>query len=138
MPGNLRVGVDLVRVSDVANSLERFGERYVRRLFTPAEAEYCGRGTAAAASRFAARFAAKEATLKALRSVDGAMDWRNIEVRRDAAGWCDLALHGSAAHLAERNGVTALSLSMSHEADYATAVVIAMGAFETKGSESND
>ncbi len=138
MPGRLSVGVDLVRVRDVARSLEQFGERYVARLFTSAEADYCGRGTPAAASRFAARFAAKEATLKALRSADGAMDWRNIEVRRDAAGWCEVVLHGSAAELAERNGVTALSLSMSHEADYATAVVIAMGAFDTKGSESDD
>jgi holo-[acyl-carrier protein] synthase len=138
MPGRLSVGVDLVRVSDVARSLDQFGERYVQRLYTSAEAAYCGRGTPAAASRFAARFAAKEATLKALRSVDGTMDWRNIEVRRDATGWCDVVLHGSAAELAERNGVTELSLSMSHEADYATAVVIATGAFERKGSEPDD
>lgn len=133
MHNQLSVGMDLVRVSDVAESLDRFGDRYVRRLFTEAEAEYCKRSAAALAPRFAARFAAKEATLKALRSVDGGMDWRHIEVRRAAEGWCEVVLHGSAAELARRNGVRELSLSMSHEAEYATAVVIATGNFREEG-----
>jgi holo-[acyl-carrier protein] synthase len=124
----VRVGVDLVRISEVAASLARFGDRYSVRLFTPAERAYCrasdGRGRTA--ERFAARFAAKEATLKVLRpsSHDG-IDWRAIEVRQLAEGACEIALHGSALALAHRSGVSALSVSMSHDGDYATATVIA-------------
>ena len=71
----LRVGVDIVGVSEVAQSLDRFGARYVRRVFTDAEAEYCGAVTGrAAAARFAARFAAKEATFKALRPEEPPVD----------------------------------------------------------------
>src|SRR6266852_4583657 len=66
-PSRLRVGIDLVSVREVARSLERFGERYVRRVFTVREAAYCRAAAGrAAAARFAVRFAAKEAALKAL------------------------------------------------------------------------
>lgn len=133
MPERMRVGIDLVQVAEVSRSLERFGHRYVNRLFTPAEAAYCDADPRTAAERFAARFAAKEAVFKALRAADEAMDWRSIEVRRTPGGWCDIVLHGPAAALAERLGVTELSLSMSHEAAYATAVVVASGNFANEG-----
>jgi holo-[acyl-carrier protein] synthase len=64
---SLRIGVDLVRVADVARSMVRFGSRYAKRVFTPGERNYCGEDGRAAAEQFAARFAAKEATLKVLR-----------------------------------------------------------------------
>ena len=100
------VGVDVVSVKEVSRSLERFGERYVRRVFTPREAAYCRAATGrVAAARFAARFAAKEATLKALRPEAPSVDWRSIEVRRHASGWCDVVLHGEAAALAARQGI---------------------------------
>lgn len=129
MPERMRVGIDLVHVEEVSRSLERFGRRYVNRLFTPAEAAYCEADPRTVAERFAARFAAKEAVVKALRAADEAMDWRCIEVRRNVSGWCDIVLHGPVAALAERSGVTELALSMSHEAAYATAVVVASGNF---------
>jgi len=131
------VGVDVVSVNEVSRSLERFGERYVRRVFTPGEAAYCRAATGrVAAERFAARFAAKEATLKALRPDTTAIDWRSIEVRRHASGWCDVVLHGEAAALAARQGIESLALSMSHDAGCATAVVVAQVVARTFNRES--
>jgi holo-[acyl-carrier protein] synthase len=73
----------------------------------------------------AARFAAKEATVKVLRPHDTPFDWRSIEIRRSPQGWCDIVLYEPASTLAQDRGITALSLSMSHENEFATAVVIA-------------
>ena len=129
VPFRLRVGVDVLSVADVAASLDRFGERYVRRAFTEHEASYCRAGAGAtAAARFAVRFAAKEATLKALRPDAPWGDWRAIEVRRHRSGRCAIALHGAAASLAVRRGVNHLALSMSHDGDLAAAVVVAVTA----------
>jgi holo-[acyl-carrier protein] synthase len=75
--------------------------------------------------RLAARFAAKEATLKVLRPHEQGIPWNSIEVRRDPGGWVELALSGPAASLATDAGVTDLSLSISHEGQFATAVVVA-------------
>lgn len=119
----LVVGVDLVQISDVARSLDSLGDRYVRRVFTDGEIAYCTASPEMATARFAARFAAKEATLKALRLHDHGLDWRAIEVRQEPAGWCELQLHGDAAALAEQAGWMSASLSLSHEGDYATAMV---------------
>jgi holo-[acyl-carrier protein] synthase len=124
--GPIHVGTDVISVKEISRSLERFGERYVRRIFTPREASYCrsavGRGVA---ERFAARFAAKEAVLKALRLEDLSVDWRSIVVLRHESGWCDVVLHGEVAALSARHGIDTLALSMSHEADCAMAVAIA-------------
>lgn len=120
----IRVGVDLVQVSRVTESVTLFGERFLRRVFTEDEIAYATSAPAAAPERLAARFAAKEATMKALGLVEDPCDWRHIEVRRQPSGACDLALHGSVSEAAARLGVRTISLSMSHEGDYATAVVI--------------
>jgi holo-[acyl-carrier protein] synthase len=117
----LGVGIDLVQVSRIAESMRLFGERFTRRLFTPAEIAYCSAAEVGAAERFAARFAAKEAGLKALRLTEG-VDWRELEVVRADSGACALHLHGD---LARRAGPWVLSVSLSHEGDLATAVVVA-------------
>ena len=121
------VGVDLVSVREVGASVGRFGARYVDRLFTPAEIAYCATGAddACIAERYAARFAAKEAAFKALRHGDGATDWRSVEVVRADDGWCDLVLHGEALAAANAAGFTGFAVSMSHEGEYAMAVVTA-------------
>jgi holo-[acyl-carrier protein] synthase len=121
---SVSVGIDLVRVGDVRSSIERFGDRYVARLFTEDEIAYCRAAPELAAERFAARFAAKEAVIKALR-VEERPDLRAIEVRRAPAGWCDVTLHGEAKELSEAAGIIAWSVSMSHHGEYATAVVVA-------------
>jgi holo-[acyl-carrier protein] synthase len=107
----LRVGIDLVHVPRIAESLAAFGDRFVRRVFTPGEAAYAqGR-----AERFAARFAAKEAAKKAL-ALDG-VGWRDIEVVRAASGAVELQLHGPARAAADALGAREIAVSFSHEVD---------------------
>jgi holo-[acyl-carrier protein] synthase len=120
----IRVGTDLCAIGDVAASLEHFGDRYLRRVYTEHEAAECT-SRSAVAEALAARFAGKEAVLKALRPRDSRPDWRDIEVRRDPAGWCDVVLSGQAAELAAAANVVALSLSITHEREYAQATAIA-------------
>lgn len=121
----VRVGVDLIHTSTVRDSINRFDLRYLERIYTAAEIEYCQRSEAEKVRRFAARFAAKEATLKVLRPDQHWLDWRSIEVIKMPGGWCEIELHGAAALLAQRTGVTALSVSLSHEGAYALATVTA-------------
>jgi holo-[acyl-carrier protein] synthase len=112
----LRVGIDLVQISRISGSLEAFGDRFLRRIYCAGELAYAGRDC----ERLAARFAAKEAAKKAL-GLDG-VGWRELEVVRQPDGACELVLHGAARAAA---GERSLALSMSHEGDHATAVVIA-------------
>jgi len=116
---DLRVGIDLVSISAIAESLSCFGERFLHRIFTEAEVTYAMSAPMLAASRLAARFAAKEAVRKALR-LDG-IGWRDIEVVRQDDGSCEIVVHG-ATRLTD--DPVRLALSMSHEGDHATAVVI--------------
>jgi holo-[acyl-carrier protein] synthase len=120
-----RVGIDLVSVESVRDSISAHAEHYLRRIYTEREVHDCSTPTGVDPERLAARFAAKEATLKALRPDDVGIPWNTIEVRRHPAGWVDLELTGPAAALAAQAGVTELALSIAHEAGFATAVVIA-------------
>jgi holo-[acyl-carrier protein] synthase len=122
----LRVGVDVVQISAVAESLAAFGERYTRRLFSIDEVAYAMSAPALAPQRLAARFAAKEAAIKAFGWSEAGIDWRDIEVRRTADGSCSLALHGQAAALVERSACTQIALSLSHDGDCAAAMVAAL------------
>jgi holo-[acyl-carrier protein] synthase len=122
----LRVGVDLTSVAEVEDSVARFGDRYVTRIFTRHEIESCTRGDEVASSGLAARFAAKEATIKVLRPRQALPDYRSIQVRRHPDGWCEIELSGSAAELAQAEGVRHLALSLTHEAGMAAAVVVAV------------
>lgn len=119
-----RVGIDLVRVSRVAESLDRFGERFLRRIFTDDEIAYALQAPALRAERLAARFAAKEAAIKALRLATRSVSLREIEVRRSPSGECEVVLHGRARSLAAAASTGAIALSLSHEGDYAAAIVI--------------
>ena len=122
------VGIDLVMVSRVEASLARFGERFLRRVFTDGEIAYAMSSPDAAAERLAARFAAKEAAFKALDLADRELGigWRQIEVAREDSGKCRLILHGAARAAAAAAGVAELSLSLTHEGDYSAAVVLAL------------
>jgi holo-[acyl-carrier protein] synthase len=122
---SLRVGIDLVKVSRIAESLERFGDRFLKRVFTPDESAYAVSAPALTAQRLAARFAAKESAFKALRLTHVGVRWTDLEVRRSELGDCSLVLHGAAKIHAEANGIAETALSMSHEDDCAIAIVIA-------------
>jgi holo-[acyl-carrier protein] synthase len=122
----LRVGIDLVEIGPVRESVEEFGARYLERVYTEREVADCTAQSGPDAARLAARFAAKEATLKVLRpSPDEPVPWRSIEVVRAPGGWVELELHDAAAALAARAGMTELGVSLTHERDYASAVVVA-------------
>ena len=120
------VGIDLVMVSRVEASLSRFGERFLRRVFTEGEIAYATSSPAATAERLAARFAAKEAAIKAIGLADHGVGWRDIEVAREDSGRCRLILHGAARAAADDAGVAELSVSLTHEGDYSAAVVLAI------------
>lgn len=124
----LRVGTDLVQISRIAESIERFGDRFIRRLFTEGEIAYATSSASLQAERFAARFSAKEAVIKALSLSEVGLDWKQIEVVRAANGECALQLHGTALAAAVEAGIRETSLSLSHEGDYATAVVVCLSA----------
>jgi holo-[acyl-carrier protein] synthase len=122
----LGVGVDLTPVSRMAEALERHPERLEKRLFTDGELAYC-RARAHAMQHFAARFAAKEAVLKALGVPDG-LSWHELEVVCADNGAPRFELHGVAAEAARARGVARLHLSLSHAGDLAIAFVVAEGA----------
>jgi len=122
----MQVGIDLVMVSRVQASLARFGERFLRRVFTDTEIAYATSVPDLAAERLAARFAAKEAAIKALDLAELGVGWREIEVAREQSGICRLILHGAARAAADDAGVSELSVSLSHEGDYSAAVVLAV------------
>ncbi len=122
---SLRVGADIARVDDVCASVARFGDRYLERLFTPHEIASSGGPSSVVASSLAARFAAKEATIKVLRPADVTPAWKTIEVRKHPSGWCEIHLSGEAAELAAAAQITELAVSLTHEGDIAAAVVLA-------------
>ena len=133
----VRAGVDLVDAATVRASIEVFGDRYLRRVYTAHELECCQAPEPVRSRSLAARFAAKEAALKVIGLDDDAMDWRDIEVRRRGNGAPELVLHRAAAVLAERAGVTSTSLSLSHEGDIAAAFVVGGVACSTTAPPSS-
>lgn len=121
----LGLGLDVVPISRMAGVLERHGARATRRLFSTAEQEDCAtRGSPA--QHYAARFAAKEAVLKALGAPPG-LRWCEIEVRSARGGAPVLFLSGAAAEAARRRGVTSQHVSLTHAGDVAAAVVVLEG-----------
>jgi len=121
----IQVGLDLVSVDQVAEALSgRQGARYLARVYTESEVGDCQTAGGIDPRRLAARFAAKEATLKALAGPDG-ISWRDIEVQHGPSGRVRLALHGRAAELAAEAGVVDIALSLGHEDGFATAIVVA-------------
>lgn len=122
----IRVGFDLVSVAEVDEELRSpQRDRYLARIYTEREVADCTAGALVSAERLAARFAAKEATFKVLPASEVGISLREIEVVQATSGAVELVLHGSAAERAGRAGIVALSLSLSHEAGMAGAVVVA-------------
>jgi holo-[acyl-carrier protein] synthase len=117
------LGIDLCQVSRMSTALGRHEGRFAARVFTEAERAYCEK-RAEPAQHYAARFAAKEALLKAL-AVPPGLSWHEIEVQAGDNGAPRLVLHGEAARAAARLRVARLHLSLTHSGDQAAAVVIA-------------
>jgi holo-[acyl-carrier protein] synthase len=122
----LGLGTDLIEVGRIAQSVARFGEQFLERVYTPGEIAYCRHKRKTAAESFAARFAAKEAAAKALGTgISRGVSWREFEVRRFPGQRPEMHLSGRAAELAQARGIRRLSLSLSHTREHAIAIVIA-------------
>ena len=120
----LGIGVDIVETARIDRSLERFGERFLRRVFTTGEIEYC-QSMKYPARHFAARFAAKEAVSKAFGTGIGkAMGWRDIDVHREGTGRPFVVLEGGAKALGAERGVSAVWISLSHTEHHAVATIV--------------
>ena len=125
----IAVGVDLIEISRIETVVERYGARFLERVYTEGELAYA----AGRLSALAARWAAKEAAAKALGTGIGQVAFRELEVVCDAQGKPELRLHGNAAQLAARLNLRQFALSLSHTADYALAFVVAQGCKDSQG-----
>jgi len=118
------IGIDIIEVKRVREVLERT-PRFAERVFTAAEREYCDSRGAVAAQHYAARFAAKEAALKAFQTGwRGGISWQDVEIAARTSGAPYLIFHGQVQELFERSGATAVHLSLSHTTDHAIAEVV--------------
>lgn len=118
------IGTDIVEVYRIRETLART-PRFVERVFTEEEREYCDKKGAAAAQSYAARFAAKEAFLKALKTGwRGRITWHDMEILNDAQGVPNLEIRGEARILLENLGANKIHLSLAHTTEHATAQVI--------------
>jgi holo-[acyl-carrier protein] synthase len=117
----LSTGVDIIEIPRIRRVAERYGARFLERIYTAGEIAYC-RGRA---PNLAARFAAKEATMKALGTGVRGVGWKDIEVVRHSSGAPGILLHGRAKARAQRLGVVEIALSLSHSQEYAVAFVVA-------------
>ncbi len=117
----IRCGVDMIECERIAAGIDRLGERFLNRFFTPGERQDCG----GKAYRLAARFAAKEAVAKALGSGIGDIRWVEIEIRTSAKRRPKLLLHGKADELAKELGLAEWDISLSHSDTLAIAIAVA-------------
>jgi holo-[acyl-carrier protein] synthase len=117
-------GIDIAEVPRIEASIARFGDRFLQRIFTEAEIRYC-ESKANQVERYAARFAAKEAAMKAIGTGwNHGVTWRDVEVCRQPGGRPNIAFHGKAAEFAAKLGAVHVALSLSHTKEYAIAQVI--------------
>jgi holo-[acyl-carrier protein] synthase len=129
------IGTDIVRIARVDESLRRFGDRFVRRIFTQRESAYCDtRSGDARVASYAARFAAKEAVMKAL-GVTG-LPFTDVEIVSGDAGEPAVRLHKAASDRAVSRGLAGFALSLAHEDDYAVATVVGLPAAGPPGGPS--
>jgi holo-[acyl-carrier protein] synthase len=120
-------GVDLIEIERIEHSIERYGERFLRRIYTDHEIAYCTSKRSSAES-FAARFAAKEAGAKALGTgISRGVTWIEFQIARQPGGRPVLELRGRAAVLARELGVKTISLSLTHTGNLAMATVMMEG-----------
>jgi holo-[acyl-carrier protein] synthase len=117
------LGIDLTEVDRVAAVLDRWGDRFVERVFRPGEISRARRHPRARAEHVAGRFAAKEAAMKALGTGWRGLAFRDIEVGRDDRGKPTLALHGAAHSRARQLNVVSMEVSITHASTMAAAVV---------------
>lgn len=121
----IKIGNDLCSIVRIAEAYERFGQRFLERILTPAELSYVASHPDLLAKRLAGRFAVKEAASKVLGTGWKGVGWKEIEVVKLSSGAPTLKLHGRADLLAKQLGLSRWEVTMSHDGDYASAFVLA-------------
>lgn len=124
--GLIGVGTDIVEIGRIKQAVERGGRRFLERVFTSGERDFCDVRRDRFAC-YAARFAAKEAVLKAMGTGLAGCRWVDVEVRRKNGGPPEVLLHGAASELAKEKGIAAVLISLSHDGDRAVAFAVAAG-----------
>lgn len=120
------IGIDIVEIPRIAASIQELGDRFLQRIFTRSEREYCSRYQNPT-PHFAARFAAKEAIAKALGTGLGKdVSWLDLEIRRTEQGAPYLHISGNAAAFCEKNGIGEIKISLTHTSEYAAANAVAI------------
>lgn len=120
----LGIGTDVIEVSRIRQALDKYGERFMRRLFTAAEIEYCT-SRKNAALHYAGRFAAKEAAFKAMqRGWGGEISWKDVEITNLPSGAPQITFSGKALEIMTEKKMTRAFVSISHVEEIATAIVI--------------
>ena len=130
MPNIIGIGTDITECLRIARMIERHGELFINRVYTPVEISYC-QSRAQATQHFTGRWAAKEAVLKALGTGwRRGIAWRDIEIRNEASGQPVVAVRGGVKEVVEQLGITKLLVSISHCRTHATAYAVALGGKE--------
>ncbi len=118
------IGMDLVQIRRIQEALQRWGERFQNKVFTPGEIRYCQKKRNSSPN-FAARFAAKEAFVKALGiGIRRGVHWRDVEVQRGALGKPVLKLTGRAAEMCRKEKIEGVFLTLTHDGEYSAAMVV--------------
>ena len=116
----LITGIDIIEIARIGEVLNKYGVRFLNRIYTDSEQKYC-KGRAA---QLASRFAAKEAVMKALGTGIRGVGWKYIEIKRERGGPPYIQLHGRGQARASKMGLSEISLSLSHSNDFAVASVV--------------
>lgn len=118
------IGTDLIEVKRISDAIERYGDRFLKRIFTPVEIEYCS-ARKAAPLHYAGRFAAKEAAFKAMRKGwTGELSWKEIEIYNESSGAPFLNFYGKALALVREKQMTTAYVTITHIEQFAAAVVV--------------
>ncbi len=127
MASIIGIGTDIVECLRIAQMIERHGELFISRVYTPHEIQYC-QSRKLATQHYAGRWAAKEAVLKAIGTGwRRGISWRDVEIFNEAGGQPTVQLHGGAREISERLGIIEMQISISHCRSHATAFALAQG-----------
>jgi len=124
------LGTDICEINRIGETYEKYGNRFLERVFTESEIDYCIQKTKLIPQRLAVRFATKEAASKALGvgvnklGWDRGIDWKDVEILRDEKGAVCIKLYGKAKELEEKFGINSWAISVSHSKDNAVSTVI--------------
>lgn len=121
----MRCGTDIIEISRIKESIEKYGVTFVNRIYSPYEIEYCEKKGQVKYQHYAVRFASKEAVAKMFGTgFDGSFEWKDIEVLNDDSGKPQIKLYNGAKRIFEKEKLEKIDISLSHCKEYAVAMVI--------------